>query len=115
MTPEDAVLHLKRKGTFDELRRHLLSEFRTTATGHRLLEKVTECLETALANEASLFDKDIAVSHELLMQRLESADLFVAFRKEILTTVLQEEFYLKRVDDELEALLSSVDSNGSAS
>ncbi|KAG0170444.1 hypothetical protein DFQ28_002183 [Apophysomyces sp. BC1034] len=106
MTPDEVVLQLKRKGTFDELRKHLLTEFQTAPTGQKVLEKVNAFMEDMVNKDPSLTDKDGPAFHELVTTELERAGVYKSIRDEVLGTLLQTDYYQRRVDEEMRLLIT---------
>ncbi|KAL0074950.1 hypothetical protein J3Q64DRAFT_1841823 [Phycomyces blakesleeanus] len=108
MTPEDVVLQLKRKGTFDSLRKRLLSEFQSAPTGQSFLENTNGFMEDIVKKDDSLLDKDRTSFYEHVTTELERAKFYDSIREEILETLLKDEYYQKQVDDAIENVMSEM-------
>ncbi|OBZ81943.1 hypothetical protein A0J61_10006 [Choanephora cucurbitarum] len=103
MTPEETVLQLKRNGTFDELRKKLLSDFQSQTTGQKFLDDLKEFMEDLVQKSPSLLDTEPSTFHEQVMTELEKAGIYQQIRKEALET-LKGDYYQQRVDKEIQLL-----------
>ncbi|KAI8366489.1 hypothetical protein EDC96DRAFT_544154 [Choanephora cucurbitarum] len=103
MTPEETVLQLKRNGTFDELRKKLLSDFQSQTTGQKFLDDLKEFVEDLVQKSPSLIDTEPSAFHEQVMAELEKAGIYQQIRKEALET-LKGDYYQQRVDKEIQLL-----------
>ncbi|KAI9006290.1 hypothetical protein CLU79DRAFT_780438 [Phycomyces nitens] len=111
MTPEDVVLQLKRKGTFDSLRKRLLSEFQSESTGQSFLEKTNGFMEEIVKKDDSLLDKDRNSFYEHVTNELERAKFYDSIREEILERLLKDEYYQKQVDDAMETVMNEMNTS----
>ncbi|CAO3653838.1 unnamed protein product [Mucor hiemalis] len=100
MTPEDIVLQLKRNGTFDDLRKRLLSDFQSNAEGEQFLNKLKFFMEEMIAKDPSLVEKESSSFHELVNSELERSGVYDTIRQEALET-LKGDYYQQRVDEEV--------------
>ncbi|KAG2236820.1 hypothetical protein INT48_007004 [Thamnidium elegans] len=71
MQPEDIVLQLKKNGTFDDLRKHLLTEFQNGEEGQKFLNKLKLFMEDMIANDPTLIEKESSSFHEIVSAELE--------------------------------------------
>ncbi|KAI8333761.1 hypothetical protein BD560DRAFT_493968 [Blakeslea trispora] len=106
MTPEEIVLQLKKNGTFDELRKKLLSDFQSQATGQQFLSDLKEFMEDMVQKGPSLIDAEPSAFHEQVMTELEKAGIYHQIRQEALET-LKGDYYQQRVDKEIQLLEDS--------
>ncbi|ORY95750.1 hypothetical protein BCR43DRAFT_493534, partial [Syncephalastrum racemosum] len=98
MTPDQIVVQLKRKGTFDELRKALLSDFMNNEAGQALRQKVEATMQELVDKNPSLLDKDRSGFHATVMKELESAGIYGSLRVE---TLLREKRYQDRMEEEI--------------
>ncbi|KAI8066208.1 uncharacterized protein B0P05DRAFT_553400 [Gilbertella persicaria] len=103
MTPEEAVLQLKKNGTFDELRKKLLSDFQSQFAGQKLLDDLKHFMEDMVNKDPSLLDKEPFLFHEQVMSELEKEGIFHQIHQDILET-LKGDDYQQRVDKEIQSL-----------
>ncbi|KAI8642222.1 hypothetical protein BD408DRAFT_416999 [Parasitella parasitica] len=101
MTPEEVVLQLKRNGTFDDLRKRLLTEFQNGEEGKIFLSKLKLFMEDMIARNPGLVEKDSSFFHEQVSAELEKAGVYNSVRQDILGT-LKEDYYQQRVDKEIQ-------------
>ncbi|KAI9498525.1 complex proteins associated with Set1p component shg1-domain-containing protein [Zychaea mexicana] len=107
MTPDEIVLQLKRKGTFDQLRKHLLSEFQQQNEGQKFLENVTSFMQEKISKDPSLLDKERSTFQSLMMNELEKAGMFQSVHEQIRGTLLQQKYYQDQVDEQLRLVLDA--------
>ncbi|KAI8332595.1 complex proteins associated with Set1p component shg1-domain-containing protein [Chlamydoabsidia padenii] len=105
MSAEDAVLQLKRKGAFDELRKRLLSDFQTGPAGQNFVKKIQDFMETMVMNDTSLLDKDRSTFHTIMMDEIEKAGMYQTIQKEIINGLIQTEDFQNKVTEEITAVL----------
>lgn len=110
MTPEDIVLQLKRNGTFDDLRKRLLSDFQSNAEGEQFLNKLKLFMEEMIAKDPSLIEKESSSFHELVNAELERSGVYETIRQEALET-LKGDYYQKRVDEEVKIVTEKAEEN----
>ncbi|ORZ13579.1 complex proteins associated with Set1p component shg1-domain-containing protein [Absidia repens] len=106
MSAEDVVLQLKRKGTFDKLRKHLLSDFQTEPAGQQFMKKIQDFMEEMITKDPSLLDKDRTAFHSLMMDEIEKAGMYQTIQKEVVTTLMQADDFQQRVEEEMTAILN---------
>ncbi|SAM07064.1 hypothetical protein [Absidia glauca] len=104
MSAEDAVLRLKRKGAFDELRKRLLSDFQTGSEGQDFVKQVQDFMEKRIAQDPSLLDKDRATFHTIMMDEIEKTGMYQAVEKELTNGLMQTEEFQNKVNEELSAV-----------
>ncbi|KAI7850221.1 hypothetical protein BDC45DRAFT_518792 [Circinella umbellata] len=115
MTPDEIVLQLKRKGTFDQLRKHLLSEFQNQHEGQTFLENVNNFMEEKTSKDPSLLEKERSTFHSLMMNELEKTGMFQSVHKQVLETLLQQSYYQVQVDEQLKLVLDPTGATTSTS
>ncbi|CAO3638347.1 unnamed protein product [Mucor fragilis] len=103
MAPEEVVLQLKRNGTFDDLRKRLLTEFQNGEEGQKFLSRLELFMEDMVARNPSLVEKDSSFFHDQVSSELEKAGVYNAVRQDVLTT-LKEDYYQQRVDKEIQTV-----------
>ncbi|KAI8079469.1 hypothetical protein BDF21DRAFT_463532 [Thamnidium elegans] len=100
MQPEDIVLQLKKNGTFDDLRKHLLTGFQNGEEGQKFLNKLKLFMEDMIANDPTLIEKESSSFHEIVSAELERAGIYNTIRQEALET-LKGDYYQTRIDQEV--------------
>ncbi|GAN09679.1 hypothetical protein MAM1_0283c09211 [Mucor ambiguus] len=110
MTPEEVVLQLKKNGTFDDLRKRLLTEFQNGGEGQKFLGKLELFMEDMVARNPSLVEKDSLFFHDQVSVELEKAGVYNAVRQDVLAT-LKEEYYQQRVDKEIQTVNQKEENN----
>ncbi|CAO3637091.1 unnamed protein product [Cunninghamella echinulata] len=108
MSAEDVVMQLKRKGTFDELRKRLLSDSRNSACGTTVFKKPSRLYGRKSKRNPSLLDKDKSTFHSLMMNDIEKAGMYQSIQNEVVTTLMQAEDFQKRVEEEMLAVLQNL-------
>ncbi|KAI7870986.1 hypothetical protein BDF14DRAFT_1321864 [Spinellus fusiger] len=108
MTPEDVVLQLKRKGTFDVLRKRLLSEFQKTSNGQSFIDKTNGFMEDVVKKDDSVLDKDRNSFYEHITSELERAKFYDSIREEVLETLLKDEYYQNQVETAMETAIIDI-------
>ncbi|KAI8098494.1 complex proteins associated with Set1p component shg1-domain-containing protein [Halteromyces radiatus] len=108
MSAEEIVLQLKRKGTFDELRKRLLADFQTEPAGQQFMKKIQDFMEDMITKDPSLLDKDKSAFHSLMLNEIEKTGMYQTIQKEIVTTLMQADDFQKRVEDEMNTVLNNL-------
>ncbi|KAI9307651.1 complex proteins associated with Set1p component shg1-domain-containing protein [Cunninghamella echinulata] len=108
MSAEDVVMQIKRKGTFDELRKRLLSDLETAPVGQQFLKSLQDFMEEKIKEDPSLLDKDRSTFHSLMMNDIEKAGMYQSIQNEVVTTLMQAEDFQKRVEEEMLAVLQNL-------
>ncbi|GAA5817176.1 hypothetical protein MFLAVUS_010718 [Mucor flavus] len=103
MQPEDIVLQLKKNGTFDDLRKRLLTEFQNGEEGQKFLSKLKLFMEDMIANNPALIEKESSSFHEIVSTELERAGIYNTIRQEALET-LKGDYYQTRIDQEVKVV-----------
>ncbi|GAA5805932.1 hypothetical protein EDC94DRAFT_607470 [Helicostylum pulchrum] len=103
MQPEDIVLQLKKNGTFDDLRKRLLTEFQNGEEGQKFLNKLKLFMEDMIANDPTLIEKESSSFHEIVSAELERAGIYNTIRQEALET-LKGDYYQTRIDQEVKVV-----------
>ncbi|KAI9278397.1 hypothetical protein BDA99DRAFT_492061 [Phascolomyces articulosus] len=111
MTPDEIVLQLKRKGTFDQLRKHLLSEFQNQQEGQSFLDNVNNFMEEKTSKDPSLLEKERSTFHSFMMKELEKTGMFQSAHKQVLETLLHQKYYQDQVDEQLKLILDNTSSS----
>ncbi|KAI8142509.1 hypothetical protein BJV82DRAFT_669660 [Fennellomyces sp. T-0311] len=101
MTPDEIVMQLKRNGTFDQLRKHLLTEFQNQDAGQTFLESINSFMQEKASKDPSLLEKERSTFHSLMMNELEKAGMFQNVHEQVLGTLLQQKHYQDQVDEQL--------------
>ncbi|KAL7326488.1 hypothetical protein PS15p_208823 [Mucor circinelloides] len=110
MTPEEVVLQLKRNGTFDDLRKRLLTEFQNGEDGQKFLSKLTLFMEDMVARNPSIVEKDSSFFHDQVSAELGRAGVYNAVREDVLAT-LKGDYYQQRVDKEIQTVNQKEEDN----
>ncbi|KAL1928198.1 hypothetical protein VTP01DRAFT_3114 [Rhizomucor pusillus] len=71
MDVDDIVFQIKRKGTFDELRKQLYNDVLNDQLGKAFIERVNEYANQALERDPSLSTKSSAAFQATIMNELE--------------------------------------------
>ncbi|CAO3679372.1 unnamed protein product [Umbelopsis ramanniana] len=87
MTPEEVVLQLKKKGTFDELRKQALQEFQANESGQTFINDIQEILQNLEAEDPALFTKDKSHVHNVVLDRLENHSVYNDARQKCWTSI----------------------------
>ncbi|GAB5590399.1 hypothetical protein Unana1_05299 [Umbelopsis nana] len=104
MTPEELVLQLKKKGTFDELRKQALQDFQANESGQSFINQINQILQQLEADDAALFTKDKSYVHNVVLDRLENNAVYDDARNGMLQNYLQSDSIATRIDEEIRAL-----------
>ncbi|KAI8980554.1 hypothetical protein BDB01DRAFT_796942 [Pilobolus umbonatus] len=106
MTPENIVLQLKKNGTFDGLRKHMLSEFQSGEAGQQFLKRLNTFMEDTLTDNPTLLEKGSNYFHEFITAELEKAGVYKDIHNDALNT-LKEEYYQQRIDEQVRLVIES--------
>ncbi|KAG2209634.1 hypothetical protein INT46_007326 [Mucor plumbeus] len=110
MTPEEVVLQLKKNGTFDDLRKRLLTEFQNGEEGQKFLSELKLFMEDMVARNPALAEKDSSFFHEQVSAELEKAGVYNSVREDIFGT-FKEDYYQQRVDKEIQLVNQKEENN----
>ncbi|KAH8551971.1 hypothetical protein BGW37DRAFT_493101 [Umbelopsis sp. PMI_123] len=113
MTPEEVVLQLKKKGTFDELRKQALQEFQANQSGQNFINDIQEILQNLEAEDPSLFSKDKSHVHSTVLDRLENHFVYHDARQKMLDNYLHSDSISTRIDKEIRAIVPDEKDNQS--
>ncbi|KAG2178721.1 hypothetical protein INT44_001874 [Umbelopsis vinacea] len=105
MTPEEVVLQLKKKGTFDELRKQALQEFQANESGQTFINDIQEIMQKLEAEDPALFTKDKSHVHNIVLDRLENHAVYNDARQKMLDHYLHSEAVSTRIDKEIRAIV----------
>ncbi|KAI7905139.1 uncharacterized protein BX663DRAFT_501881 [Cokeromyces recurvatus] len=97
---EEIVLRLKRNGTFDSIRKQLLSEFQSGDAGQKFLDKLKAFMEDLVHRDPSLLDKDSSFFYDYVSAELERSGIYQTIRQEILDT-LKDDSHQKKIDEDI--------------
>ncbi|KAJ2961453.1 hypothetical protein NQZ79_g3295 [Umbelopsis isabellina] len=109
MTPEELILQLKKKGTFDELRKQALQEFQADASGQSFASRISQILLNLEAEDPALFAKDKSSVHNAVLERLETSSVYEDAKRDMLEKYLQSDAISTRIDEEIRALAPADD------
>ncbi|KAI9311551.1 complex proteins associated with Set1p component shg1-domain-containing protein [Dichotomocladium elegans] len=111
MKADDVVMQLKRNGTFDQLRKHLLTEFQNESEGQAFLAKINSFMEEMINANPSLLEKDRSAFIGHVMKELEKANVYQTVHEQVLGMSLQRKYYQEQINEQIQQVLPNNDTD----
>ncbi|CDH57522.1 hypothetical protein RO3G_14289 [Lichtheimia corymbifera JMRC:FSU:9682] len=115
MKPADVVVQLKRNGSFDQLRKQLLTDFQNEPEGKAFLAKINNFMETMVLKDPTLLEKDRSAFLSLVTSELEKEGMYQSVKEQVLGTMLQKKDYQDQIDEQMEQVIASRQESSSSS
>ncbi|CEG72688.1 hypothetical protein CU097_008656 [Rhizopus azygosporus] len=106
MTPEDIVLQLKRNGTFDDLRKRLLSGFQHGEQGKEFTSKLNAFMADMISKDPSLLNSTSI--YEKITKELERSGIYQTLQQQVLQE-LQTDYYQNRITEQVDIVYQDTD------
>ncbi|CAE7088988.1 unnamed protein product [Rhizoctonia solani] len=106
-TPQQLVEEYKRSGAFDTLRKRLLTEFQSTKSHEKFLERVDDIARDKLKDDVHLAYKKRDKLHEETMIELERYPLWERALNDAKSEILDKRPFFLSVDEDLDRLLQT--------
>ncbi|KAF8603527.1 hypothetical protein BDV93DRAFT_523298 [Ceratobasidium sp. AG-I] len=110
-TPQQLVDEYKRSGAFDILRKKLLTEFQSTKSHEKFVERVDEIAGEKLKDDVHLAYKKRDKLHEETMIELERYPLWERAISDARVEILEKRRFFAPVDEDLDKLLQADKAN----
>ncbi|KAF8933974.1 hypothetical protein BGZ52_006260 [Haplosporangium bisporale] len=100
MTPEELAALFKRRGDFDDTRKHLLSDFQNSTVGQQFSHQLSDILQGCINEDPSLLQRERSEFHQLMVDRITKSTEYKKVQQ-FVDSLLQPAQYMSKIESTL--------------